>query len=92
MGYPNDHVPFSDLTSLLKEDPGCQRCFKIISPYSNPQNPTGQAQPYVIADLKALIKGQQLQKVQDLLPRVRYLTVHPEDPAYLTEVNRLTTV
>ncbi|KAL3161576.1 hypothetical protein ABBQ32_010439 [Trebouxia sp. C0010 RCD-2024] len=91
MAYPHDDMPWLDLTSLLKDDPGCLRCFKIISPSSNSQVPR-EAQPYVLADLNALVKGQQRQKIKDLLPRVRCLTVHPEDPLYLTELERLTTI
>lgn len=91
MAYSHDQMPSLDLTSLLQDDLGCLRCFKILSPHSNPQIPR-EAQPHVIADLNALVKGQQQQKIQDLLPRVRCLTVHPEDPAYVTELERLTTM
>ena len=81
-----------DLTSLLEDQPDCKRFFKVLrSPYSNQQTPE-KSQPYVIADLHALIQGRQLQKVQDLLSRVHQLAVHPEDPAYVAEFDRLTTM
>lgn len=90
--YPHEEMDMPDLTCLLVADPDCEQYFKVLrSPYSNRQIPI-QSQPCVIADLSALIKGRQLQKIKDLLPQVRYLTVHPEDPAYLTELNRLTTM
>lgn len=83
-------MPMPDLTSLIEGDPDCSRFFRVLcSPNSDVQIPC-KSQPYVIADLRALIQGYSLQKVQDILPRIRALTVHPEDPAYAAELNRLT--
>lgn len=80
-----------DLSSLFEDREDCKCYFTVLrSPHSN--LPTSrQSQPYVIADLHALIQGYQLQKVQDLMPRVHHLSVHPEDPAYAAELHRLTT-
>ena len=75
--------------SVLLEDQRCQQKFSVLhSPDSNQQIST-ESQPYVIADLHALIQGYHLQKVQDLLPQIQALTVHPADPAYATELKRL---
>ncbi len=80
-----------DLTTFLDQDE-CSHFFTILhGPDSNLQVPR-QAQPYVIADLHALIKGNQLQKVQDILSQTYMLTVHPEDPAYEVELRQLTTL
>lgn len=77
------------MTNVLHSHP---RFFTVLcSPDSNEQAPQ-DAQPYVIADLHALIEGGQLQKVQDVLSQVHHLTVHPQDPSYQTELRRLTTV
>ena len=80
-----------DLTTFLDQDE-CSHFFTILhGPDSNLQVPR-QAQPYVIADLHALIKGNQLQKVQDILSQTYMLTVHPEDPAYEVELRQLMTL
>ena len=79
-----------DLTSLLEQGE-CAHFFKILrSPNSSLQVPA-KSQPYVTADLHALIHGYQLQRVQDVLPRVHALSLHPEDSAYAAEYDRLTT-
>lgn len=90
--YPFDQGnDMPDLTTLLDQDK-CSQFFTVLhSPDSNLQIPR-QSQPYVIADLHALIKGNQLQKVQDVLSQTYMLTVHPEDPAYEMELRQLTTV
>ena len=90
--YPVDEGnDMPDLTSLLEGDEECQRFFIILrSPNSNLQI-LRESQPYVTADLHALIHGYQLQRVQDIMPRVHALVVHPEDPAYQAEFNRLAT-
>lgn len=81
-----------DLTHLLENHPKCKGFFTVLpSPNSNDPAPQ-DAQPYVIADLHAMIEGGQLQKVQDVLSQVHHLTVHPQDPSYQTEFSRLTTV
>ena len=81
-----------DLTSLLDNKHDCKRFFTVLRSQDSIQQTPQQLQPYVIADLQALIEGSQLQKVQDVLSQVQYLTVHPEDPAYQTEFNRLKTI
>ncbi|DBA72662.1 TPA: hypothetical protein ACH3X2_010403 [Trebouxia sp. C0005] len=90
--YPFDEgTDTLDLTTLLDQDE-CKQFFTVLhGPTSNLQNPR-QSQPYVIADLHALIKGNQLQKVQEVLSQTYMLTVHPEDPAYETELRQLMTV
>lgn len=90
--YPFDEgTEMPDLTTLLDQQE-CNQFFTVLnSPDSNLQTPK-QAQPYVIADLHALIKGSQLQKVQDVLSQTCMLTVHPEDPAYEMELRKLTTL
>lgn len=81
-----------DLTTLLEDQAECKRCYKVLrSPKSNLQT-VNESQPHVIADLHALITGYHLQKVQDLLPQIHVLTVHPEDQTYVAELKRLTTV
>lgn len=81
-----------DLTHSLESHPNCNRFFTVLpSPNSNEPAPQ-DAQPYVIADLHAMIEGGQLQKVQDVLSQVHHLTVHPQDPSYQTELSRLTIV
>lgn len=79
-----------DLTHLLENQPICKRCFTLLLSPDSEQAPQ-DAQPYVIANLHALIEGGQLQKVQDVLSQVHRLTVHPQDPSYQTELSRLTT-
>lgn len=90
--YPFDEGnDMSDLTTLLDQDK-CNQFFTVLhSPDSSLQIPR-QSQPYVIADLHALIKGNQLQKVQDVLSQTYTLAVHPEDPVYETQLRQLTTV
>ena len=90
--YPfGERNDMPDLTTFLDQEE-CNQFFTVLhSPDSNLQIPK-QSQPYVIADLHALIKGNQLQKVQDVLSQTYMLTVHPEDPAYETELRQLTTV
>ena len=92
IGYPSDEGnDMPDLTSLLDQDE-CRQFFTVLhSPMSNLQIPRF-SQPYVTADLHALIKGNQLQKVQDVLSQTYTLTLHPEDPAYETELRQFTTV
>lgn len=85
-----DDIP--DLTSVLENQHDCKRFFTVLRSRDSKQRDPQQSQPYVIADLQSLIEGSQLQKVQDVLSQVQYLTVHPEDPAYQTEFNRLTTL
>ena len=80
-----------DLTSLLNNQHDCKRYFTVVRSQDSNQQTPQQSQPYVIANLQALIEGSQLQKVQDVLSQVQYLTVHPQDPAYQTEFNRLNT-
>ncbi|DBA82708.1 TPA: hypothetical protein ACH3X1_006943 [Trebouxia sp. C0004] len=90
--YPFDEGnDMPNLTTFLDQDEFNQFFTVLHSPDSNLQNPR-QSQPYVIADLHALIKGNQLQKVQDVLSQTYMLTVHPEDPAYETELRQLTVV
>lgn len=79
-----------DLTSLIEKQHDCKRFFTVLRSQDKNQQTPQQSQPYVIPDLQALIEGNQLQKVQDVLSKVQYLAVHPEDPAYQTEFNRLT--
>ena len=81
-----------DLTSLLENQHNCKRFFTVLRCQDSNQQNAQQSEPYVIADLQTLIAGNQLHKVQDVLSQVRYLTVHPEEPAYQTEFNRLTTI
>lgn len=83
-----DGTGMPDLTSLLEHREECAHFFKVLR--SSLQTPA-MSQPYVTADLHALIQGFQLQKVQDVLPRIHVLTLHPEDPAYAAECDRLTT-
>ena len=85
-----DGTDMPDLTSLLEHREECAHFFKVLRSGSNLQT-SAKSQPYVVADLHALIQGYQLQKVQDVLPRVHALTLHPEDPAYAAEYDRLTT-
>lgn len=80
-----------DLTSLLETSRGCKHFFTVLHSQDSSQQTPQQSQPYVIADLQALIERSQLQKVQDVLSQVQCLSVHPEDPAYQREFNRLTT-
>ena len=81
-----------DLTHLLENHPDCKRFFTLLRSPNSDEQTSQVAEPHVIADLHALIEGGQLQKVQDLLPQVHYLTVHPRDPSYQTELRRLTTL
>ena len=90
--YNGEGNDMPDISSLLEDREDCKRYFTVLrSPHNNLPTPE-QSQPYLIADLHTLIQGYQLQKVQDLLPRVHQLSVHPEDPAYATELHRLTTL
>lgn len=72
------------LTNLL-ELKQCQRYFTIL-------HRSDSSQPYVAANLQALIAKPQLPKVQDLLPIVHTVTVHPDNPAFPEECARLQTV
>lgn len=91
IGYSSDAgKDLLDLTTLLEDQAECKRCFTVLrSPESNLQT-VKESQPYVTVDLHALITGYHLQKVQDLLPQIHVLTVHPEDRTYVAELKRLT--
>lgn len=86
-----DGTDMPDLTSLLEHREECAHFFKVLRSSGSTLQTPAMSQPYVIADLYALIQGYQLQRVQDVLPRIHVLTLHPEDPAYAAECDRLTT-
>lgn len=80
-----------DLTSLIETQPECQPFFTLLrSPNSNLQIPA-QSQPYVLADLNALMPRPRRKKVQDILSQVKKLTVHPEHPTYAMQCAKLAT-
>ena len=88
--YQDQKNDLPDLTSLIEKQHDCKRFFTVLGSQDKNQQTPQQSQAYVIADLQELIEGKQLQKVQDVLSKIQYLAVHPEDPAYQTELNRLT--
>ena len=65
------------LTQLLDSD-DCQRFFMVLRSFKG-------SQPYVIADLHALIERPQLDELRDVLPSVHTRAVHPDQLTHMTK-------